>query len=218
MALFEKNSAYTFLQWLVAFYRRYNRSYINRLRELGEGASIAVGVLITNPERAVLKRNVTIELGTLINAMGGFYLGENSGIGPHTIIWTVNHSLRGAVSLPFDNKVELKPVVIRENVWISAGVRILPGIEVGEGAIVGMGAVVTKDVPPLAIVMGNPATIIGHRNREHYYRLKEEGRFINRRHAYDEFILPLTVHRRADIIEGLGLPTVDALRKDLGKA
>jgi acetyltransferase-like isoleucine patch superfamily enzyme len=176
-----------------------------------------VGVLITNPERAVLKRNTTIQLGTIINAMGGFYLGENSGIGPHTIIWTVNHSFRGAGALPFDNKAELKPVVIRENVWISAGVRILPGIEVGEGAIVGMGAVVMKDVPPLAIVMGNPATIIGHRNREDYYRLKEEGRFINRELAYEEYILPLTVQRRADVIGELGILPAESHRKDLGE-
>jgi virginiamycin A acetyltransferase len=40
---------------------------------------------------------------------------------------------------------------------------ILPGITIGDGAVIGAGAVVTKDVPPYAIVGGNPAKIIRYR-------------------------------------------------------
>jgi acetyltransferase-like isoleucine patch superfamily enzyme len=41
-----------------------------------------------------------------------------------------------------------------------------------------MGAVVTKNVPPGAIVGGNPAEIIGYRDLETYERLKQEGKFL----------------------------------------
>ena len=52
---------------------------------------------------------------------------------------------------------------IGNDVWIGQGVFIKQGISVGTGAVIGMGAVVTKDVPPYAIVGGNPAKIIRYR-------------------------------------------------------
>lgn len=44
---------------------------------------------------------------------------------------------------------------------IGGGVVLLPGVTVGENALVGSGAVVTKDVPDKAIVVGNPAHVVG---------------------------------------------------------
>jgi len=51
---------------------------------------------------------------------------------------------------------------IRQGASIGANATILPGIDVGTYAIVSAGAVVTRDVPPRAIVAGNPARIIGY--------------------------------------------------------
>jgi carbonic anhydrase/acetyltransferase-like protein (isoleucine patch superfamily) len=45
-------------------------------------------------------------------------------------------------------------------VWIGHGAIVLPGRSIGDGAVVAAGAVVTKDVPPYAIVGGNPARVI----------------------------------------------------------
>ena len=53
-----------------------------------------------------------------------------------------------------------RPITIRRGAWIGANATILPGVTVGEGAVVGAGAVVTKDVPPHALVAGNPARVI----------------------------------------------------------
>lgn len=52
---------------------------------------------------------------------------------------------------------------IGNDVWIGAGAFIRKGVTIGDGAIVAAGAVVTKDVPPYAIVGGNPAKIIRYR-------------------------------------------------------
>jgi len=49
---------------------------------------------------------------------------------------------------------------IKHNASVGANATLLPGITVGEHAMVGAGAVVTKDVPPYALVAGNPAKII----------------------------------------------------------
>jgi len=51
-------------------------------------------------------------------------------------------------------------VIIRNDVWIGYKATILSGVTVGDGAVVGARAVVTRDVPPYAIVGGNPARII----------------------------------------------------------
>lgn len=65
-------------------------------------------------------------------------------------------------------KENFAPVVIEDEVWIGCRAIILKGVTVGCGAIVGAGAVVTKSIPNLAIVAGNPARIIGYRSHAPY--------------------------------------------------
>jgi serine acetyltransferase len=62
----------------------------------------------------------------------------------------------------------------------------MPGVEVGEGAIISMGSVVFEDVPPRAIVLGNPAKIIGYRGEEHFNQCKAEGR-VNSHRIFETF-------------------------------
>jgi acetyltransferase-like isoleucine patch superfamily enzyme len=52
---------------------------------------------------------------------------------------------------------EITPTVVKKGASIGAGAVIVCGVTIGEGAMVGAGAVVTKDVPPGALVVGNPA-------------------------------------------------------------
>lgn len=57
-------------------------------------------------------------------------------------------------------------VRIEHDVWVAHGALILSGVTIGTGAIIGAGSVVTRDVPPYAIVAGNPARIIRYRFSE----------------------------------------------------
>jgi UDP-2-acetamido-3-amino-2,3-dideoxy-glucuronate N-acetyltransferase len=55
---------------------------------------------------------------------------------------------------------ECLPTFVKKGASIGSSVVILPGITIGERAMVGAGSVVTKDVPPGAIVLGNPAKFV----------------------------------------------------------
>jgi acetyltransferase-like isoleucine patch superfamily enzyme len=51
-------------------------------------------------------------------------------------------------------------IVISNNVWIGARVIILGGVTIGEGSVIGAAAVVDFDVPPMSVVVGNPARVV----------------------------------------------------------
>lgn len=58
-------------------------------------------------------------------------------------------------------EVARRAVIIEDDVWIGPSASILKGVRIGRGAFVEAGSLVTRDVPPGARVMGNPAKVIG---------------------------------------------------------
>lgn len=134
-------------------------------------------VILTRPfsiyqvENLFCDTDIYIGPGAWLSLIGKLYIKRGTIIGPRLKIHTANHNYEGDM-LPYDNKVYVKDVHINENVWIGADVTLLPGVTIGEGAIIGAGACVTKDVPSLAIVGGNPAKILKYRDFERYYRNK----------------------------------------------
>lgn len=55
------------------------------------------------------------------------------------------------------------PVVLGDDVWVGAGVRVIDGVSIARGAIIGAGAVVTSNIPENAIAVGIPAKVVGER-------------------------------------------------------
>lgn len=87
---------------------------------------------------------------------GGIEIGDDVFIGPKCNLITINHDVNP------DNRSATygKPIKIEDKVWLGINATILPGVTLGYGCIVGANSVVTKDVPPMTIVAGNPARII----------------------------------------------------------
>jgi acetyltransferase-like isoleucine patch superfamily enzyme len=62
-----------------------------------------------------------------------------------------------------DYPISRGPILIGNDVWLGVGCTILSGVTIGDGAIIGARAVVSRDVPPYAIAVGNPARIVKYR-------------------------------------------------------
>ena len=127
-------------------------------------------------KKTTLGKNVNFN-GMSIQGGGEVVIGDNFHSGQSCVMITQNHNYEGE-KIPYDNTYVYKKTVIGDNVWLGHRVIILPGVRIGEGAIVQAGAVVTKDVPICAIVGGNPAQVFKYRDKKHYEKLKQEGKFL----------------------------------------
>lgn len=114
---------------------------------IGEGCNICAHCFIEN-DVAVGDR-VTVKCG--VQLWDGIRLGHDVFVGPNVSF----ANDRFPRSRQHPNRFEV--TIVEEGASIGAGAVILPGIRIGAGAMVGAGAVVTRDVPPDATVVGNPA-------------------------------------------------------------
>jgi acetyltransferase-like isoleucine patch superfamily enzyme len=86
---------------------------------------------------------------------GGIYIGEDTQVGPGTLITTTGHDY-GSRNL----ETHYKPVEIGDRTWIGANVTILQGVKIGNDVVIGAGAVVVKDVPSNSMAAGVPARVM----------------------------------------------------------
>ena len=126
------------------------------------GKPLDVSTTLLPPLYIDYGKPVTIGKGCFIQqcytffGRGGITIGNDVFIGPKVNLITINHDPDP------DNRSATygRPIVIEDKVWIGINSTILPGVKIGYGAIIGAGSVVTKDVPAMTIVAGNPARII----------------------------------------------------------
>ncbi len=135
-------------------------------------------VCVQSPEYILGKVNwgrcVHVGSGTRIQADGGVRIGNFVVVSYDCVIWSIHHDYQTGM-LPYGVRRVKRPVVIEDFVWIGRNAVIGGGVRIGEGAIIGMGAVVTRDVPPLAIMGGNPARRLGFRPAVAYSEAKAAG-------------------------------------------
>lgn len=116
-------------------------------------------------------------------------IGNYVSIAPNvTFLLGVNHQIDTVTTFPFYSKLVERsakdaltkgPVVIEDEVWIGTGAMIFSGVRIGKGAIIAAGALVTKDVPPYAIVGGNPAKLIRYRFDREIIEILNPIHFVN---------------------------------------
>ena len=85
-------------------------------------------------------------------------IGDNVFIAPNVGLHTSGHPLdvrRRNAGLEY-----AWPITIGHNVWIGAGVNVMPGVRIGDNSVIGAGSVVTRDVPPNVVAAGVPCRVI----------------------------------------------------------
>ena len=126
-----------------------------RLAAVGEGAVLRPPFHCDYGFNIHLGRDAFLNFGCVILDVAEVEIGEGAQIGPSVQIYAADHPRDAAQrreGLEFGRPVRIGPFA-----WIGGGAIILPGVTIGEDAVVGAGSVLTRDVPPGAIVAGNPA-------------------------------------------------------------
>ena len=112
--------------------------------EIGEGTHISPYTCLAGPG------NIKIGKKCLIASYVGIYANNHNFADPSRYIW--------------NQGVTRKGIVIEDDCWLGAGVKVLDGVTIGQGSVIGAGAVVTKDIPPYSVAVGVPAKVIQKRN------------------------------------------------------
>lgn len=124
--------------------------------EIDESTTVFVPFYTNFGKFTSIGKHVFINHACSFLDMGGISIEDNVLIGPRVNLVTENHPLDAA-----DRRALItKPIIIKRNAWVGAGVTILPGVTIGENAVVAAGAIVSKDVAPNTVVAGIPAKII----------------------------------------------------------
>lgn len=118
---------------------------------LGAGCNICDHTFIEND--VVVGDRVTVKCG--VQLWDGVEIGDEVFIGPNATFTNDKYPKSG------NRGFKVLHTRVGRGASIGANATILPGITIGEGAVVGAGAVVTRDVPPNAVVTGNPARVTG---------------------------------------------------------
>lgn len=85
-------------------------------------------------------------------------IGRNVFIAPNVGLYTAGHPLdpvQRAEGIEY-----ARPIRIGDDVWIGAGVSVLPGVTIGSRTVIGAGSVVTHDIPSDVVAAGNPCKVI----------------------------------------------------------
>lgn len=125
-------------------------------KPLDESATVLPSLYIDYGKPVTIGKRCFIQQCCTFFGRGGISIGNDVFIGPKVNLITINHDPD-----PENRSATCgRPIVIEDKVWIGINATILPGVRIGYGAIIGAGSVVTKDVPAMTVVAGNPARMI----------------------------------------------------------
>jgi len=128
---------------------------------IGDYSEIAPFVWIWGAGRLKVGNKCYIGPRSIVNLRrNDFIMGEYSGVGPSSVIYTHGQWLPYTEGWPR----KYGDVVLEDHVWVPARVFISPGVRIGSRSIIGSGAVVSKDIPPGVFAAGVPAKVISEVN------------------------------------------------------
>jgi len=132
---------------------------------IGNNCIVLEGVLIhTYGGNIHIGNNCSFNPYCVIYGHGNLTIGNEVRIATHSIIIPANHDYSDINKPIMYQKENRTGIIIEDDVWIGANVKILDGIVIGTGCVIGAGSVVDKSVPPYSVITGVPAKIINKRH------------------------------------------------------
>jgi len=104
--------------------------------------------------RIEIHDNVYINAGCVFLDNNNISIGCNTLIGPNVTLTTATHPVDPILR---NTDIISSPIVIGDNVWIGAGVVVLPGVKIGHNSVIAANSVVKSDVPENVLFAGCPA-------------------------------------------------------------
>lgn len=133
--------------------------------EIGEGCYIEAPLHANWGGKHVhLGNNVYVNYNLTLVDDTAIYIGDNVMIAPNVVLSTGTHPIHPG--LRRKTAQYNLPIQIKENVWLGAGVLVMPGVTIGENSVIGAGSVVTKDIPANVVAVGSPCRVLREINEE----------------------------------------------------
>lgn len=157
------NFVYRLKKALGIFTHYYVKVDPSKLGHFGYRASIGVPADLKCPKNIYLYEHARIGRRSTIMTMGDskFIMKRESESAEGLVVVTSNHKQKVGTFRESSNDDNMyRDIIVEEDVWLGINVTLLAGAHIGRGAICGAGCVVRKDVPPYAVVVGNPARIV----------------------------------------------------------
>ncbi len=125
---------------------------------------LVLGDMEANPNaNIIIGDNVLINAGGYLSGEGELIIHDHVLIGPNVCIISAGHACHDPGCLIQKQGLTYGRIVIGKDVWVGGGAVVLQGVSIGEGAVIGAGSVVSRDIPPYAIFVGNPARFMRYR-------------------------------------------------------
>ncbi len=130
--------------------------YSDIIIETGEGGAVTIG------------EGTHIQPRCSISAYkGSVIIGKGVEMAPNCAFYPYNHAIDPGEAIRKQPLVSKGDIIIEDDVWLGFGTVVLQNVRLGRGCVIGAGSIVTRNIPPGAVAVGNPAKIIGHRQDLH---------------------------------------------------
>ena len=153
----------------------YNKHINGRINYTPQGEGTLT--LSGNLKNFKISATSRLKSSTLIECSGGVTIGRFCHFGKGLTIFSTNHNYKSEDMIPYDPTIIKRPVSIEDFVWIGANVTIAPGATIRKGSIVSTGSVIFGEIPECSIVRGNPASVIGYRDKISFKTLEESMKY-----------------------------------------